>query len=74
MPTTAPQYRRSQLYGRERIDLDRSPLAIWIGRSAALLEPLAEAMGRHVRASPTISSDDTPINLQAKGKCATAWV
>ena len=30
------------------IDLDRSTLTDWVGRSAALLEPLAEAIGRHV--------------------------
>lgn len=69
-----PLYRQSQIYGREGIDLDRSTLADWVGRSAALLEPLAEAIGRHVQAGQAIFADDTPIKIQAKGKCATARV
>lgn len=69
-----PLYRQSQIYAREGIDLDRSTLADWVGRSAALLEPLAEAVGRHVRAGQAIFADDTPIKMQAKGKCATARV
>ncbi|CUI00342.1 Transposase [Leisingera aquaemixtae] len=69
-----PLYRQSQIYGREGIDLDRSTLADWVGRSAALLEPLADAIGRHVRAGQAILADDTPIRMQSKGKCATARV
>ncbi|WP_254604271.1 IS66 family transposase [Leisingera sp. ANG59] len=67
-----PLYRQSQIYGREGINLDRSTLADWVGRSAALLEPLADAIGRHVKAGQAIFADDTPISMQAKGKCATA--
>ena len=44
-----PLYRQSQIFEREGIDLDRPTLADWVGRSAALLEPLANAIGRHVR-------------------------
>ncbi|EDZ46985.1 transposase IS66 [Rhodobacterales bacterium Y4I] len=70
----SPLYRQSQIYAREGIDLERSTLADWVGRSAALLEPLADAIGRHVRAGQAIFADDTPIKMQAKGKCATARV
>ena len=69
-----PLYRQSGIYGREGIDLDRSTLADWVGRSTALLAPLAEAIGRHVRAGRAIFADDTPIKLQAKRKCATARI
>lgn len=69
-----PLYRQSQIYHREGIDLDRSTLADWVGRSAVLLEPLADAIGRHVRAGQAIFADDTPLKLQAKGKCATARI
>jgi transposase len=69
-----PLYRQSQIYAREGIDLDRSTLADWVGRSTALLAPLADAIGRHVRAGQAIFADDTPIKMQAKGKCATARV
>ena len=43
-----PLYRQSQIFEREGIDLDRSTLASWVGKTTALLKPLAEAIGRHV--------------------------
>jgi len=69
-----PLYRQSGIFEREGIDLERSTLADWIGRSARLLEPLADTIGRHVRSGRAIFADDTPIRLQAKGKCATARI
>ena len=69
-----PLYRQSQIFGREGIDLDRSTLADWVGKSAKLLEPLADAIGRYVRSAQAIFADDTPIKMQAKGKCATARI
>lgn len=69
-----PLYRQSQIFGRAGIDLDRSTLAEWVGKSAALLEPLADAIGRHVRKGQAIFADDTPIRMQAKRKCATARI
>jgi transposase len=62
-----PLYRQSQIYGREGVELDRSTLADWVGRSAALLEPLAEAVGRHVIKGRAIFADDTPVDVQAPG-------
>lgn len=73
-----PLYRQSQIFERGGIDLDRSTLADWVGRSAALLEPLADAIGRHVRAGRAIFADDTPLQMQAPGtgktKTARMWV
>src|SRR5918996_1465842 len=43
-----PLYRQSQIFEREGLDLDRSSLAEWVGKSTALLAPLADAVGRHV--------------------------
>ena len=43
-----PLYRQSAIYGREGTDLERSTLSDWVGKSTALLEPLADAIGRHV--------------------------
>ena len=72
-----PLYRQSQIFEREGIDLDRSTLADWVGKSTALLEPLADAIGRHVLGGPAIFADDTPIKLQAPGngktKTARIW-
>lgn len=72
-----PLYRQSQIFNRDGIDLDRSTLSDWVGKSAALLEPLADAIGRHVLAGQAIFADDTPIKMQAPGngrtKTARIW-
>ena len=72
-----PLYRQSQMFGREGIELDRSTLADWVGKSAALLEPLADAIGRHVLRGEAIFADDTPVKMQAPGtgktKTARLW-
>jgi len=69
-----PLYRQSQIMEREGIDLDRSTLAGWVGQSTRLLEPLADAIGRYIRAGAAIFADDTPIKMQAKKKCATTRI
>jgi transposase len=72
-----PLYRQSQIYGREGIDLDRSTMADWVGKSTALLEPLADAIGKHVRQGQALFADDTPVKLLAPGnkrtKTARVW-
>ncbi len=62
-----PLYRQSQIFERDGLDLDRSTLADWVGKSTALLEPLADAIGRHVLAAEAIFADDTPIRMLAPG-------
>ena len=73
-----PLYRQSRIFEREGIDLDRSTLAGWVGQSTALLEPLADAAGRHVLAGQAIFADDTPVKLLSPGagrtKTARLWV
>jgi transposase len=58
-----PLYRLSQIYARQGVDLQRSTLADWVGAAAALLAPLARAIGRHVLAAAKIHTDDTPIRV-----------
>ena len=62
-----PLYRQSQIFEREGLDLDRSTLADWVGKSTALLEPLADAIGRHVLAGQAIFVDDTPVAMLTTG-------
>ena len=62
-----PLYRQSQIFERDGLDLDRSTLADWVGKSTALLEPLADAIGRHVLAAEAIFADDTPVSMLAPG-------
>ena len=66
-----PLYRQSQIYARDGIDLDRSTLAGMVGRCAALLAPLADAIGKHVRGAAKIHADDTPISVLSPGNGKT---
>ena len=63
-----PLYRQSEIYAREKVDLHRSTLTDWVGRSTALLEPLADHISKLVRAGPALFADDTPVKMQTKGK------
>jgi transposase len=67
-----PLYRQSGIFERDGIDIDRSTLADWVGKSTALLEPLANAIGRHVLAGQAIFADDTPVKMLAPGTGKTA--
>ena len=63
-----PLDRQSKIFAREKVDLHRSTLTDWVGRSTALLEPLADHIGKLVRAGPALFADDTPVKLQSKLK------
>ena len=62
-----PLYRQCQIFERDGLELNRSTLADWVGKSTALLEPLADAIGRHVLAAEAIFADDTPVSMLAPG-------
>jgi transposase len=66
-----PLYRQSEIYAREGIDLDRSTLADWVGRMAALLDPLVQAIQRHVCAGSVLHADDTTVQVLAPGQGRT---
>ena len=67
-----PLARQSDIYAREKVDLHRSTLTDWVGRSTALLEPLSDHIGKLVRAGPALFADDTPVKLQTKTKTKKA--
>ncbi len=62
-----PLNRQSEIYAREGVDLDRSTLAGWVGASAALLDPLVQAVRHHVFAGTRLHADDTPVPVLAPG-------
>ena len=66
-----PLYRQSEIYARDGVDLERSTLADWVGQSATLLQPLVEALGRHVLAGDRVHADDTPVPVLAPGSGKT---
>ena len=43
----------------------------WVGKSTALLEPLADAIGKHVRQGQALFADDAPIKMLAPGNKRT---
>ena len=67
-----PLYRQSRIFARDGVELDRSTLAGWVGKATALLEPLADAVERHVLAGRALFADDTPVKLLAPGTGKTA--
>jgi transposase len=68
-----PLYRQAERFKREGIDLDRSTLAGWVGRAGVLLQPLVEAIRRHVMAGHKLHADDTtaPTLKPGNGKTLT---
>ena len=66
-----PLYRQSQIYARDGIELERSTLAGLVGGAAALLMPLAGALGKYVKAALKIHGDDVPIPVLSPGNGKT---
>lgn len=73
-----PLYRQSQIYARDGIELARSTLCDWLGQTARLLTPLAEAVRRYVLQAAKIHGDDTPVRVLggagAAAKTGRLWV
>jgi transposase len=59
-----PLYRQSQIYNRDGVDLDRSTLADWVGKSTALLEPLADAIKKHVLKGQALPGSSPSTSLR----------
>lgn len=67
-----PLYRQSAIYARQKVELDRSLLADWVGQCHRLLTPLTEALSRYTMASPVkLHTDDTPIPVLQPGRGST---
>jgi hypothetical protein len=66
-----PLYRQSEIYAREGAGLDRSTMAGWAGGCSRLLEPLVEALRRHVMSAEKLHADNTPVTVLAPGNGKT---
>ena len=70
-----PLYRQSQIFDREGLDLERSAMADWVGKSTAMLEPLVTPLGamscRPMRSSRmthrSTGSPPAPARLRPRG-------
>ena len=63
-----PLYRQSQICAREEVIIAPSTMGGWMGNGAALLTPLAQAVGRYVMQAYKVHSDDTPTRALGGGK------
>ena len=66
-----PLYRQSEIYAREGVELERSTLADWVGKSAQLLTPLVEALRDYVLSADKLHADDTPVPVLQPGRGKT---
>ena len=62
-----PLYRQAEIYAREGVELARATLADWVGGASQLLQPLVEALRRHVMSATKLHADDTPVPVLAPG-------
>ena len=71
-----PLNRQSEAYAREGVDIDVSTLADWVGACSVALDPLVEAIRKHVLAAERIHADDTTVPVLAKKKARTGriWI
>lgn len=63
-----PLYRQAQIYSRQGIDLDRSTLAAWVGKSAFELMPVYDALLADLKRSTKLFMDETPAPVLAPGR------
>ena len=66
-----PLYRQSEIYARDGVELDRSTLADWVGKSAQLLTPLVGALKDYVLSAEKLHADDTPVPVLQPGRGKT---
>lgn len=66
-----PLYRQAQIYSRQGIDLDRSTLAAWVGRSAFELTPVYQALMADLKRCTKLFMDETPAPVLAPGRRRT---
>lgn len=74
-----PLYRQSKQFERLGIDLSRNTLANHMVKVGALIDPLIEALARHIRGYDITQMDETPVQvLKEPGKVAQSqsymWV
>lgn len=72
-----PLYRQAQIYSRQGIDLDRSTLAAWVGRTAFELKPVYDALLASLKSSSKLFMDETTAPVldpgQRKTKTGYFW-
>jgi len=69
-----PLYRCAEEMGRNGIHISRKLLSQWVVRTGLALKPLFEEMKEKILQGESVYIDETPVKLQAKKKCKTAYI
>jgi transposase len=69
-----PLYRIVEQMGRVGVKISRKLLSQWVIRCGMALKPLYEVMVRLILNGENIFIDESPVKLQAKDKCETAYM
>lgn len=69
-----PLYRLAEQMERDGVGISRKLLSQWVIRCAEALKLLYEVMVQKILASENVFIDESPVKLQAKGKCDTAYM
>ena len=66
-----PLYRQSVIFRRSGLQIERATMAGWVASSAALANPLVDALGRYVLQPGKVHTDDTPVPVLDPGRGKT---
>jgi transposase len=69
-----PLYRIVEQMGRVGVGISRKLLSQWVVRCGMALKPLYEVMVRLILESENVFIDESPVKLQAKDQCKTAYM
>jgi len=66
--TRLPLYRQAQIYARQGVDIDRSTLAVWVGKAAYELTPVYDCLLANLKRSTKLFMDETTAPVLAPGR------
>lgn len=71
-----PLYRQAGIFARSGIELDRSTLAGWVGKASFHLAPIVDRLATHLKTSPVLQMDETPLPVldPGRGKTKTGYL
>jgi transposase len=69
-----PLYRIVEQMGRVGVKISRKLLSQWVVRCGMALKPLYQVMVENILKGENIFIDESPVKLQAKDKCKTAYM
>ena len=74
--TQLPLFRQSQMLARSGIDVHRSTLAGWVGKTAFHLRALTQCLAAELKTSHNLGVDETPIRVldPGRGKTKTGYL